>query len=105
MVQRIKNKDYSKQICSICSSAHLTDPTRHRVGAWGTVVRVDDYDSNDDGGDDKDHGEEHVLPNERHSTGSGGDELHDDQQEHGQREQDGDAEGHLLTWGDTSKPH
>lgn len=59
---------------------------------------VDDNDSDDDGGNDKHHGEQHVLPNERHSTGGRRDQLHDDQQEHSQREQDRDAEGHLLTW-------
>lgn len=59
---------------------------------------VDDDDGDDDGGDDKDHGEEHVLPNKRHCAGGRGDQLHDDQQEHSQRQQDGDAESHLLTW-------
>ena len=58
---------------------------------------VDDDDSDDDGGDDEDHGEEHVLPNEWYSTGGRGDQLHDDQQEHSQRQQDRDAESHLLT--------
>ena len=73
------------------------DPVGHGVGAGGAVVGVDDDDGDDDGGDDEDHGEEHVLPDERHGAGGGGNELHDDQQEHRERQQDGDAQGHLLT--------
>lgn len=61
-------------------------------------MSVDNNDSDDDGGDDKDHGEEHVLPNEGYGTGGRGDQLHNNQQEYGQRQQDRDAEGHLLTW-------
>ena len=77
--------------------AHPADPVGHGVGAGGAVVGVDDDDGDDDGGDDEDHGEEHVLPDEGHSAGGGGDELHDDQQEDGEGQQDGDGQGHLLT--------
>ena len=76
------------------------DPIGHGVGAGGAVVGVDDDDGDDDGGDDEDHGEEHVLPDERHGAGGGGDELHDDEQEHREGQQDGDAQGHLLTCND-----
>lgn len=82
---------------------YLADPVRHGVCAGRAVVCVDDDDGDDDGGDDKHHGEEHVLPDERHGAGGGRDELHDDQQEHSQREQDGDAQSHLLTW--RTRPH
>lgn len=68
------------------------------MSAWGAVVGVDDDDSDNDGGNDEDHGEEHVLPNERYSTGGRGDQLNNDQQEHSQRQQDGYAESHLLTY-------
>lgn len=68
------------------------------MSAWGAVVGVDDNDSDNDGRNDKDHGEEHVLPNERYSAGGRGDQLHNDQQKHSQRQQDRDAESHLLTW-------
>lgn len=79
------------------SSAHLADPVRHHVSAWGAVVSVDDNHSYDDGGNNEDHGEEHVLPDKWYSTGGGGDQLHNDQQEHSQGQQDGDTESHLLT--------
>lgn len=81
-----------------CWGPHLADPVRHGVSAWGAVVSVDDNDSDDDRGNDKDHGEEHVLPNEWYSAGGRGNQLHNDQQEHSQRQQDRDAESHLFTY-------
>lgn len=66
--------------------------------AGGAVVCVDDNHSDDDRSNDKDHGEEHVFSDEWNSTGGGGDQLNNHQQEHSQREQDRDAEGHLLTY-------
>lgn len=84
--------------CFASKSTHRADPLWHRVSARGAVVGVDDNDGDDDGGNDKHHGEEHVLPDERHGARGRRDQLHDDQQEHSQRQQDGDAEGHLLTW-------
>lgn len=77
---------------------HLPHPLGHDVGAGGAVVRVDDDDGDDDGCDHKHHGEQHVLPNQGHGAGGGRDQLHDDQKEHGQGQQDRDAEGHLLSW-------
>lgn len=76
---------------------YFADPVWHGVCARRAVVGVDNDDGDDDGGYDKHHGEEHVLPNERHSAGGGRDELYDDQQEHSQRQQDRDAQSHLLT--------
>lgn len=61
------------------------------------MVSVDHDDSDDDGGYDEDHCEKHVFSNEWHSAGGGRDELHDDQQEHSQGQEDGDAQSHLLT--------
>ncbi len=78
-------------------AAYLADPSRHDVCAGGAVVCVDDNHSDDDGSNDEDHSEEHVFADERNSTGGGGDQLNNHQQEHSQREQDRDAEGHLLT--------
>lgn len=77
--------------------AHLPDPVGHGVRARGAVVGVDDDDGDDDGSNDEHHGEQHVLANQRHCTGRGGDQLHDDQQEHSQRQQHRDAESHFLT--------
>lgn len=68
--------------------------------AGRAVMCVDDDDGDDDGGDDKHHREQHVFPYEGDSAGGGGDQLHDNQQEDSQRQQDGDGEGHLLTWSD-----
>lgn len=80
------------------SLTHLPHPVGHDMGAGGAVVRVDDDDSDDDGCDDEHHGEEHVFPNQGHRAGGGGDQLHDDQQEHGEGQQHRDAQGHLLSW-------
>lgn len=77
--------------------AHLPDPVRHGVSAWGAVVGVDDNDRDDDRSDDKHHCEQHVFAYQRHCAGGGGNQLHDDQKEHSQRQQDRDAESHFLT--------
>lgn len=63
---------------------------------------VDDDHGDDDGSNDEDHGEEHVFADERDGAGRGRDQFHDNQQEHGERKQDRDAEGHLLTCTETS---
>lgn len=97
-VKLIDQNDTSRHCVPLSSHPHRADPVWHRVSARGAVVGVDDDDSNDDRGNDEDHSEEHVLPDEWHGTGGGGDQLHNDQQEHSQRQQDRDAEGHLLTW-------
>lgn len=97
-VKLIDQNDTRCNCVPLSSHPHRADPVWHRVSARGAVVGVDDDDSNDDRGNDEDHSEEHVLPDEWHSTGGGGDQLHNDQQEHSQRQQDRDAEGHLLTW-------
>lgn len=71
-----------KSLTAKSSFSHLADPVWHGVGAWRAVVGVDDNDSDNDRSNDKHHGEEHVLSNEGYSAGGGGDELHNDQQEH-----------------------
>lgn len=80
---------------------NLAYPGGHGVRAGRAVVRVDDDDRDDDGGDDEHHREQHVFPDEGNGTGGGGDQLHDDQQEDSERQQDGDGEGHLFSWGGT----
>lgn len=100
-LEQIYSFSYSAPLskCSLLlSCAHLADPVWHCVSARGAVVGVDNNDSDDDGCNDKHHGEEHVLPNEWYSARGRRDQLHNDQQEHSQRQQDRDAEGHLLTW-------
>lgn len=84
--------------------AHLPDPVGHGVRAGGAVVGVDDDDGDDDRSDDKHHGKQHVLADQRHCAGGGGNQLHNDQQEHSQRQQDRDAESHLLTCHKKSLP-
>lgn len=70
---------------SLCAArTHLPHPLGHHVGAGRAVMRVDDNDSDDDGRNDEDHGEQHVLSDQGHSTGGGRDQLHNDQKEHGQ---------------------
>lgn len=100
-LEQIYSFSYSAPLskCSLLlSCAHLADPVWHCVSARGAVVGVDNNDSDDDGCNDKHHGEEHVLPNEWYSARGRWDQLHNDQQEHSQRQQDRNAEGHLLTW-------
>lgn len=53
--------------------SHLPHPLGHDVGAGRTVVCVDDDDGDDDGRNDKDHGEQHILPDQGHSAGGGRD--------------------------------
>lgn len=45
----------------------------------------------------EDHGEEHELAEQRHDERGGRDDLGQQQEEHGEREQDGDGQRHLLT--------
>ena len=71
-------------------------PVGHGVRLGRTVVHVEHEDGDDDGERDEDHGEEQVLANERDHQRGGWDSLGDDQQEHGQREKDRDAQGNLL---------
>lgn len=61
--------------CFACT--HLANPGRHGVCARWTVVCVDNNDSDDDGGNDEDHGKEQVFPNERDSAWGRRDEFHD----------------------------
>lgn len=82
---------------------HLPHPLGHDVGAGRAVVGVDNDDGDDDGRDDGHHGEQHVLPDQRHGTGGGRDQLHDDQEEHSEGQQDRDTQSHLLPWRDTRK--
>ena len=71
-------------------------PVGHVVGAGGAVVHVEDEDGDDDGEGDEDHGEEQVLADEWDDQRGGRDDLRDEQQEDGEREQHGDAERDLL---------
>ena len=71
-------------------------PRRHPVRGRLAVVDVEDDDGGDDGDADQDHGEEQVLAEQRHRQRRGRHDLGDEQEEHGLREQDGDAEGDLL---------
>lgn len=77
----LKRKDPRAKLQGL--AAHLPHPLWHDVGAGGAVVCVDDDDGDDDGCDDKHHGEKHVFANQRHGTGGGRDQLHNDQKEHG----------------------
>ena len=53
-------------------------------------------DGDDDAERDKNHGEEEVLADQRDDERRRRDGLRDDQQEHGEGEEDGDAQGDLL---------
>ena len=44
---------------------------------------------------DKDHGEEEIFAQQGNGHGRRGDDLRQQQEEHGQRQQDGDGQGHL----------
>lgn len=60
-------------------------------------MNVEHYDGDDDAQPDQQHGEQEVLPQERHCQGRGGHDLRDEEEEHRLREEDADAEGHLLS--------
>lgn len=84
-------------ICSIrVSSAHLSDPGREAVRGRLAVVYVEHDDGDEHTQPDEQHGEEQILPEQRHGQGGGGHDLGDEEEEHGLREEDADAEGHLL---------
>lgn len=72
-------------------------PVRHRVGARGAMVHVEHKDGDDDGQGDKDHGEEQVLPNQGDDQGGRRDDLRDEQQEHSEGQQHGDAQSYLFS--------
>ena len=57
---------------------------------------VQHKDGDDDAERDENHGEEEVLADQRDDEWRRGDGLGDDQQEHGEGEEDRDAEGDLL---------
>lgn len=56
---------------------------------------VEDDDGDNDGECDEDHGEEQILADERHDDRGRRDNLRQQQEEHGQGQQDGDAQCHL----------
>ena len=91
---------------------HSPDPRRHamsrrtpaeRSQQFGILSRnlvvpemhVEHSHGDADGEGDQDHGEEQVLPQERHRQRCGRNYFRQQQEEDGQGEQDGDAKGHL----------
>ena len=58
-------------------------------------VPVDDDNSDEDADGVHDEGEEQVLGYQRQHQGGWGQDLRDEQQEHNEREQDGDTQRHL----------
>ena len=60
-------------------------------------MNIEDPDSDEDGEGDEEHAEKEVLAEEGDSQGGGGDDLCQQQEEHSQGQQDGDAQGHLIS--------
>lgn len=60
-------------------------------------VDVEHGDGNKHGQCDQDHGEQKVLAEQRHGERRGRYDFDQEQEEDGEREQDGYAQGHLLT--------
>ena len=75
---------------------HLSHPLRHFVGARLAVVDVEDDDGDDDRQTDHHHGEEEIFSQQRQRQWRRRNDLGDEQEEHGLRQQDGNAQGHLL---------
>ena len=73
------------------------DPGRHSVGLWGSEVDVENHHSDADTEGVEDHGEEDKLAEEGDHEGGRGDDLRQQEEEHGEREQDGDGEADLET--------
>ena len=72
------------------------DPRRHFVRGRFAVVHVEDDDGDEDGQADEEHGEEEVLAEQRDGQRRGRDDLRDEEEEHGLRQEDADAKGHFL---------
>ena len=72
------------------------DPRRHFVGGRLAVVHVEDDDGDEDREADQEHGEEQVFAEQGDGQRRGRDDLRNEQEEHGLREEDGNAQGHLL---------
>lgn len=60
-------------------------------------MHVQHEHSDDDGQRDEDHSEEQVLPDQWDHQRRGRDDLRDEQQEDGERQQHGDAQRDFLT--------
>ena len=72
------------------------DPGRHLVRRRTAEVDVEDDDGDQDGQRHQDHGEEQVLAQERDRQRRGRNDLGQQQEEDGQRQQDGHTQRHLL---------
>lgn len=66
------------------------------MGAGLSVVDVEDAYGDDDAEANEDEGEEEVLAQQGKGQRGRGDDLGDEQEEHGLRQEDRDAEHHLL---------
>ena len=72
------------------------DPAGHRVSGGRAEVNVEHNYGEENGERDQNHGEQEVLADERHHQGRGRNELGQEQEEHGEREENVDAESDLL---------
>ena len=70
-------------------------PGRHGVGLRGPEVDVEDHHGDADAEGVEDHGEEDELAEEGNHQGGGRDDLGQQEEEHGEREEDVDGETHL----------
>lgn len=68
--------------------------------AWLTNLRpeveIEHEDGDEDGEGDKNHGEEQVLANERYNDGGRRDAFSEEEEENGEREEDGYTQADLL---------
>ena len=64
---------------------------------WCAEVPVDDDDGDEDGEYVHDEREEEVLGDQRNVVGGRREDLRDEQEEHDERQQDGNTHGYLLT--------
>ena len=71
------------------------DPGRHGVGLRGPEVNVENHHGDADTEGVEDHGEQDKLAEEGHHQGGGRDDLGQQQEEHGEREEDVDGETDL----------
>ena len=71
-------------------------PGRHFVGGRLAVVHVEDDDGDEDRQADKEHGEQKIFAQQRNGQRRGRDDLRYEQEEHGLRQEDGNAKCHFL---------
>lgn len=71
-------------------------PWCHLVSGWFAVMHVENDDGDENGEANEEHGEKEVFAQQRDGQRSGRYNFGNEQEEHGLRQEDTDAQRHLL---------